>query len=161
MRPASIVFPKPDVVREQQRHAWHLKGFQQRNELKVIHLHRAKEGCGDGCIWRPARPVRMQERRQRRPPRRPDERIELARLHRGFGLNLRERVRLQQIPSMLPLPQDCVLRHTVAVRVLDPNEMKAPLLGIERLNGRDEPAPVADRGQHAGTRVLDGCSWDH
>src|ERR1039458_4352698 len=32
-----------DVVREQQRYAWHLKGFQQRNELKVIHLDRAKE----------------------------------------------------------------------------------------------------------------------
>ena len=103
----------------------------------------------------------MQERRQRRPARRPDERIELARLHRRFGLNLREGIRFQQIPSMLPLPQDCVLRHTVAVRVFDSNEMKSPLLGIERLNGRDEPPPVADRGQHAGTRVLDGCSWDH
>ena len=33
------------ILAVQQRNAWHLKGFQQRNELKVIHLDRAKEGC--------------------------------------------------------------------------------------------------------------------
>ena len=153
--------PQAHVVREQQRDAWHLKGFQQGNELKIIHLDRAKEGCGDWCIWRPARPVRMQEWRQRRPPRRPDERIELARLHRRFGLHLREGVRLQQIPPMLPLPQDRVFRHSVAVGVFDPNQMKAPLLGIKRLNGRDEAPPVADGGEHSWARVLDGRSWSH
>jgi hypothetical protein len=104
----------------------------------------------------------MQERRQRRPPRRPDKRIELARLHRRFGLDLRESVRLQQIPPMFSLPQDRVLRHTVAVRVLDANEMKEPaVLGRKRFNGRDEPAPVSDGGQHAGARMLNGRSWSH
>src|ERR1035437_5777388 len=54
-----------------------------------------------------------------------------------------------------------VLRHTVAIRVLDPNEMEAPLRGIKRLDGRDEPPPVANRGKHAGARVLNGRSWSH
>ena len=137
-------------------------GLQQRNELKVINLHCAKEWCGDGCFWRPARPVRMQERRQRRPPRRPDERIELARFHRRLGLNLRESVRFQEISPMLPLPQDRVFRHTVAVRVLDSNEMKEPaVLGRKRLNGRDDPPPVADCSQHAGSRMLNRLRWNH
>ena len=98
----------------------------------------------------------MQERRERRPPRRPDKRIELARLHRRLGLNLWERVGFQQIPSMLPLPQDRVLRHSVAIRVFDSDEMKAPLRGIKRLNGRNEAPPVADGGEHSRARVLDG-----
>jgi hypothetical protein len=87
--------PQAHVIREQQRDPWHFKGFQQWNELKVIHLDGAEEGCRYWCIWRTARPVRMEERRQRRPPRRPDERVELPRFHRCFGLDLRESVGLQ------------------------------------------------------------------
>src|ERR1039458_10863481 len=96
----------------------------------------------------------MQERRQRRPTGRPDKRIELARLHRRFGLNLWESVRLQQIPSMLPLPKDRVFRHSVAACVLNANKMKAPLRGIKRLNGRDHPRPAAYFGHHTEWLVL-------
>jgi hypothetical protein len=62
---------------------------------------------------------------------------------------------------MLPFPQYGVLRHAIAVRVLDSNEMKAPLLGIKRLNGCDEPPPVPDGGQHTGTWVLNGLGRKH
>jgi hypothetical protein len=62
------------------------------------------------------------------------------------------------LPHHKALPET---RHTVAVHVLDANEMKASLLGIERLNGRDEPPPVADGGEHAGAWVLNGRGRCH
>jgi hypothetical protein len=46
--------PQANVVRKQQRHARHFKSLQQWNELKVIHLHRAKKGRGDRRVWRAA-----------------------------------------------------------------------------------------------------------
>jgi hypothetical protein len=56
---------------------------------------------------------------------------------------------------VLPLSQDHVFGHTVAVRVLNSNEVKAPFLGIKRFNGHDDATSVPDSSQHAGTRMVD------
>ena len=65
----------------------------------------------------------MKNGSQCRPARRPDERIVLAGLHRPLGLHLGERVRLEKIPPMFPLPKHGVIGDAVGICVLDPDEM--------------------------------------
>ena len=97
--------------------------------------------------------ARVEVGRQRRPARRPQQRVEVVRGHRAAGVRrVRQGVRFEQMATRLglELPQEAFLGRRVIVGVLQVDEVEAPCLAIEGLDRRDHAAPVADGGEHAG-----------
>ena len=81
-----------------------------------------------------------------------DERIEVFRGHGAAGVGgIRKGVRLVQVTARLDLPENAFFGRRVIVLVFEVDEMEASGLAVERLDGRDHPATVADGGEHPGS----------
>ena len=65
---------------------------------------------------------------------------------------IRKGVRLVQVTARFDLPEDALFGRRVIVLVFEVNEMETSGLAVERLDGRDHAAAVADGREHAGTR---------
>ena len=65
-------------------------------------------------------------------------------------------VRLDQMTTRLDLPEDAFFGRRVIVLVFEVDEMQASGLAVERLDGRDHSAAVANGREHPGAGNGDG-----
>ena len=139
------------VVGDEEAHARHAKGFQEWDELVALDAHPAVERARDRLPVERSLAVWVEVGRERRPARRAEKRVEILGRHGAASVRGgRQRVRLQEVAVGLYLPEDAFLGWSVVVLVLEVYEVEAPRLAVERLDGRDHPAPVADGNEHPG-----------
>ena len=141
-----------DVVGDEQVDPRHAQRLQERHELIALDAHAAVERARDRLP--PGASVAVagvEVGRQRRPARRPQQRVEVVCGHRAAGVRrVRQGVRFEQMATRLQLPQEALLGRRVIVGVLQVDEVESPLLAVEGLDRRDHAATVADGGEHAG-----------
>ena len=109
------------------------------------------EGARDRLPVERAFPVGIEVGRERRPAGGAEERVEVLGGHGAARVRGRRQcVRLEQVSVRLDLPEDAFFGRRTVVLVLNVDEMQAPRLAVEGLDGRDHPAPVADGREHPG-----------
>ena len=143
--------PEADVVGDEKAHPRHAERLEERDELVALDAHAAVEGTRDGFPAERAFPVGVEVGRERRPAGGAEERVEVLGGHGAATLRgRRQRVRLEQMPVRLDLPQDAFLGRRAVVLVLDVDEMQPPRGAVEGLDGSHHPTPVADGREHPG-----------
>ena len=110
--------------------------------------------------WR-ALAVGAEVRRERRPARGAEERVEVRRRHGVRTGGIGKRGGFEQSPARLDLPQQALLGRRAAVLVLDVDEVQSSSVSVERLDGRHHATSVAHRGQHAGAGYVVGRGFAH
>ena len=107
--------------------------------------------------WRSFAAGRVEIGGEGRPSCGTDERIEVCRRHGAAGVGgIRKGVRLVQVTARLDLPEDAFFGRRVIVLVFEVDEMETSDLAVERLDGRDHSATVADGREHPGAGNGDG-----
>ena len=140
-----------DVVRDQEAHAGHAQGFQERDELEVLDANAAVEGAGDWfLVLLPAAAVEAEVGGERCPAGGAEESVEIRRRHGVGRVWVGEGGRLEKRLAGFEFPEEALGGGGAAVLVVQMDEVEAACLAVERVDGGDGAAAVADGGQHAG-----------
>ncbi len=161
MRPASTVLPSPTVVGDQQVDAGHPQRSQERLELVLLDPDAAVQGTRHRLAVERTFAVRVDVGHERGPARGAQQGVEVVGRHRRALADPRQPVRLQEFTARFEFPQEAFAVRRVVVLVLDLHKVQAAGVAavriVVRTDGRDDPAPVADPGEHADPGDVGAC----